>query len=230
MLLAELRPQFVADIRFAERAATQNAPSAAPPPPPPPPQAPPVAAPWGADGGYAGGNDPQSTLAHLLAVRSREIEASHRERCKQSSQQLVRAYQQQMAQLQASLLTELAELGEASQRQMQHELDGFMREGLPAIQSILAGRSLPAAAAATPSLAPSPVAAVAAAAPPATTTLAPPVAMALASAEPGGAGEGGGYLAPTSYVDLGTLIGQNSGADPQAMAPPASFQDYISGR
>ena len=104
------------------------------------------------------------------------------------------------------------------QRQMQLELDIFMREGLPAIQSILAGgppgRSLPAALAAPAAAAPA-----AAAAPSATTTRAPRApAYDAASFEQTGAGEGVGHPASTSYVDLGVLIGQSGGADPRAVA------------
>ena len=101
---------------------------------------------------------------------------------------------------------------------MQLELDIFMREGLPAIQSILAGgppgRSLPAVLAAPAAAAPA-----AAAAPSATTTRAPRApAYDAASFEQAGAGEGVGHPASTSYVDLGVLIGQSGGADPRAVA------------
>ena len=102
---------------------------------------------------------------------------------------------------QAALLRDLAALGEASQRQMQHELDAFMREGLPAIQSILAGGALPAAAAALPAAPP----AAAAAAPPA-----PAVVVPASAEQPGGADDGG-------YVDLGTLLQQRAGADPSVV-------------
>ena len=74
----------------------------------------------------------------------------------------MRSYQEHVAQLQAGLLRDLTRLGEESQRQMQQELDGLMRTGLPAIQSILAGAN-PAPA---PEKAAPPPAAPARAAPP----------------------------------------------------------------
>ena len=92
------------------------------------------------------GGEQRDALAGLLAMRTREIEATHRERCQRASQGLMRAYQEQVAQLQAALLSDLTALGETSQRQMQQELDDFMRHGLPAIQSILAGGTLPSPA------------------------------------------------------------------------------------
>ena len=145
-ILARLRPQFVGDLRFTHRAAEQHA------------AVPTVSAttwqvgaasagPGGSGvGGVGGGGEQRDALAGLLAMRTREIEATHRERCQRASQGLMRAYQEQVAQLQAALLSDLTALGETSQRQMQQELDDFMRHGLPAIQSILAGGALPSSA------------------------------------------------------------------------------------
>ena len=70
-------------------------------------------------------------------MRAKEIEATQREQCVKTSRQLVSAYQQQVARLQAALVRQLTEVSENAQRNVHAELQAFMQLGLPAIQHIL---------------------------------------------------------------------------------------------
>ena len=74
-------------------------------------------------------------------MRAGEIEEAQREHCARASRQLIAAYQQQVAKLQAALVRQLGEIGAAAQRNVQTELQAFMQLGLPAIQHILSDSS-----------------------------------------------------------------------------------------
>jgi hypothetical protein len=79
----------------------------------------------------------RNALSSLLSMRAKEIEATQREQCVKTSRQLVSAYQQQVARLQAALVRQLTEVSENAQRNVHAELQAFMQLGLPAIQHIL---------------------------------------------------------------------------------------------
>ena len=79
----------------------------------------------------------QSALSALLAMRAKEIQSKQREKCKRASRQIISAYQQQVARLQAALIRQLSDLGTASQRAVEAEMQALMQLGLPAIQHIL---------------------------------------------------------------------------------------------
>ena len=88
-------------------------------------------------GPTSSGEAKQSALSALLAMRAKEIQSKQREKRKRASRQIISAYQQQVARLQAALIRQLSDLGTASQRAVEAEMQALMQLGLPAIQHIL---------------------------------------------------------------------------------------------
>ena len=123
-IIGQLRSTLVQDLRFDASAA---------------PSAPPHATPTALVESLTAHVEPskRDALSALLSLRAKEIEDAQRERCARASRQLVISYQQQVARLQATLVTKLGELGEAAQKNVEGELQQFMRLGLPAIQATL---------------------------------------------------------------------------------------------
>ena len=148
-LIAQLRSGFVSDLSYADKG---GAPSAAVKPNAAATAAAAVSAVHSSQAssqasmallGNFGGADEgdgaakRNALSSLLAMRAKEIEATQREQCAKASRQLVEAYQQNVARLQAVLVRQLTNVSEAAQRNTHSELQAFMQLGLPAIQHIL---------------------------------------------------------------------------------------------
>jgi hypothetical protein len=126
-LIAQLRGQMMHDLRFDDRVYLLRETRAS--------------APKRADEVSSGIDAKRDALSALLTMRSHQIEATQREKCTHASRQLITAYQQQVARLQAALIRQLSELGATAQRNVESEVQAFMQLGLPAIQHILSDHS-----------------------------------------------------------------------------------------
>ena len=134
-VIGQLRAQMVDDLSYRHESMRTDASSFMAYRPPPPSAA--LAQLLPVADAMGGGEAKRDALSALLSMKTREIEATQRERCARASRQLMNTYQQNVARLQAALIKNLSELGAAGERAVDAEMQAFMQLGLPAIQHIL---------------------------------------------------------------------------------------------